>query len=341
MKFRRLGRTGLDVSCIGFGALPLPGLDNRGAGELINTALDLGMNFIDTARSYRESEERVGNAVHRKRGDYYLATKSRARKEDEILKELETSLGFLKTDRIDLYQIHFVNSEDDLRGVLSGDGALKVFKKLRGQGVIDYIGITGHEPDVLLKAAKTGEFDAVQGALSYIEKPQTALDLIEYCAENDIGFIVQKPLAGGAIVKAGSALKWILQHPVSTVIPGMMLKNQVIKNAAVADEEYSLTEKEIAELEAIIAGLDDNFCRRCYYCHPACPEGIRIGVILELLGKARFPENIPTVRRWYRDYKVNASDCTECGLCLSECPYGLPIVDLMKEAHELLRDPVK
>jgi predicted aldo/keto reductase-like oxidoreductase len=341
MKFRRLGRTGLDVSCIGFGALPLPGLNDKEAGEVLNTALDCGMNFIDTARSYRESEELVGKAVHQRRGEFFLATKARTRKEDLIMKELETSLGFLKTDRIDLYQIHFVNSEDDLEDVLSQEGALKVFKKIRESGVVDHVGITGHEPNVLMKAAKTGEFDTVQGALSYIEKPQAALDLIEYCAQNDMGFIVQKPLAGGAIVKAKSGLKWILQHPVSTVIPGMVLKNQVIENALVADEEYSLTGKEIDELEEIITGLDSNFCRRCYYCHPVCPEKIRIGVILELLGKARFPENIPTGRRWYRDYDINASHCTECGLCMDECPYGLPIVDLLKEAHVLLKDPVK
>jgi predicted aldo/keto reductase-like oxidoreductase len=339
MKFRKLGRTGLEVSSVGFGALPLPGLDEEGASVVLNTALDCGMNFIDTARSYRESEELVGMAVSGRRGEFYLATKARTRREDQIMEELETSLGFLKTDRIDLYQIHFVNSSDDLEDVLSGLGALKVLKKIREKGVIDHIGVTGHDPALLLEAAKTGEFDTVQGALSYIEKPRTALDLIDYCSQNDIGFIVQKPLAGGAIINAKSALKWILQHPVSTVIPGMVLKDQVIENAAVADEDYSLTAGEIDELEKIKANLDKDFCRRCYYCHPVCPEDIRIGVILEFSGKARLPENLSVGRRWYRDYKINASHCTECGLCLAECPYELPIIDLLKEAHVLLKDP--
>ena len=139
MKFRRLGRTGLDVSCIGFGALPLPGLDDKDTREVLNTALDCGMNFIDTARSYRESEERVGKAVHQRRNEYYLATKARARTEEGIMKDLETSLGFLKTEKIDLYQIHFVNSEDDLDDVLSTRGALSVFKKIREKGLIDHI----------------------------------------------------------------------------------------------------------------------------------------------------------------------------------------------------------
>ena len=339
MKFRKLGRTGLEISCVGFGALPLPGLDEERASVVLNTALDCGMNFIDTARSYRESEELVGKAVHERRGEFYLATKARTRREDQIMEELETSLGFLKTDRIDLYQIHFVNSAEDLEDVLSNDGALSVLKKIREKGVIDHIGITGHNPELLLKAAKTGEFDTVQGALSYIEKPQSALDLIEFCSRNDIGFIVQKPLAGGAIVNAKTALKWILQHPVSTVIPGMVLKDQAIENAAVADEDYNLTAGEIDELEMIIADMDKDFCRRCYYCHPVCPENIRIGVILEFFGKARQPENIHVGRRWYRDYKINASNCTECGLCLDECPYELPIIDLLKDAHALLKDP--
>ncbi|MBA7692779.1 hypothetical protein ES703_101347 [subsurface metagenome] len=142
------------------------------------------------------------------------------------MEELETSLGNLKTETIDLYQIHYVNTDSELEDILSDQGALKVLKKIREKGIIEFIGITGHNPAVLLDAAKTGEFDTVQGAFSYIEKPQGAIDLISYCSSNDIGFIDQKPLAGGALIHAASALKWILQHPVSTVIPGMVSKEQ-------------------------------------------------------------------------------------------------------------------
>jgi predicted aldo/keto reductase-like oxidoreductase len=162
------------------------------------------------------------------------------------------------------------------------------------------------------------------------------LDLIEYCDEDDIGFIVQKPLAGGAITAAPACLKWILRHPVSTVIPGMVTVGQVIENAAVADGPYSLTGRERADLDAVAASLDKTFCRRCYYCHPACPENIRIGVILEFFEKAKIPENRALSQKWYRGYAINATNCTECGSCLPECPYGLPIVDMLKEAHAAL-----
>jgi predicted aldo/keto reductase-like oxidoreductase len=336
MKYRKLGRTGLMVSCVGFGALPFAGLNPSEAGVVLNAALDAGVNFIDTARGYKDSESLIGLCAARRRGDYYLATKSRARREDKILEELDTSLNLLKTDKLDLYQVHYVNTPDDLRAVLEKGGALDVFKKIRSRGTVKFIGITGHDAGVLLDAAKTGEFDTVQGAFSCVEKEKPILDLIEHCAQNDVGFIVQKPLAGGAITAAPACLKWILQYPVSTVIPGMVTKTQVIQNTAVADGPYALSMREQAELDGIAAVLEKTFCRRCYYCHPACPENIRIGVILEFYEKAKIHENRALSQRWYRGYSINASNCTECGNCLPECPYGLPIVDLLKEAHAVL-----
>jgi predicted aldo/keto reductase-like oxidoreductase len=336
MKCRKLGRTGLMVSCVGFGALPFAGLNQNEARAVINAALDAGVNFVDTARGYKESEQLIGLSAAHRRNEFYLASKSRGRREDKILEDFRTSLSLLKTDRLDLYQVHYVNTPDDLRAVCEKGGALDVFKKLKTRGAVEFIGITGHNAGVLLDAAKTGEFDTVQGAFSYVEKEKPMLDLIEYCAENEIGFIVQKPLAGGAIAAAPACLKWILQHPVSIVIPGMVTVEQVTQNTAVADGPFSLTERERAELDAVAASLDKTFCRRCYYCHPACPENIRIGVILEFFEKAKIPENRALSQRWYRGYTINAANCTECGSCLPECPYGIPIVDMLKEAHAAL-----
>jgi predicted aldo/keto reductase-like oxidoreductase len=336
MLYRMLGRTGLEVSCVGFGALPLAGLNQEEADRVLNTALDLDMNFIDTARGYRESESLIGNAVGGRRGEYHLATKTKARREDEIKKELETSLHNLRTDHLELYQIHYVNRSEELRDVLGPGGALGVMRRLRDEGVCDFIGITGHNASVLMEAAQTGEFDTIQGAFSYIEKEQKILDLIEYCARENIGFIDQKPLAGGAILPAAAGLKWILGYPVSMVIPGMVTVEQVRENARVGSGDIRVSADEEKQLEALARSLGDRFCRRCYYCHPACPEGIRIGVILEFYGKAKIPDNFDLSQRWYRGFKINGSDCTECGLCLDQCPYGLPIPDMLKEAHALL-----
>jgi len=336
MVYRKLGRTGLEVSCIGFGALPLTGLNQEEADGVLNAALDAGMNFIDTARGYRESEALIGNAVGARRREYFLATKTKARREKDIRKELETSLYNLKTDHLDLYQVHYVNTRDALSNVLGPSGALRVMQKLREEGICDFIGITGHDAAVLIEAAKTGEFDTIQGAFSYIEKEQKIYDLIQYCARENIGFIDQKPLAGGAIAPAAAGLKWILSHPISMVIPGMVTVEQVEENARVGSGDFTISKDEREQLETLVLRLGDRFCRRCYYCHPVCPEGIRIGVILEFYGKAEAPENFDLSQRWYRGFKVNGSDCTECGLCLDECPYGLPIPDMLKEAHLLL-----
>jgi len=336
MKYRKLGRTGLMVSCIGFGALPLPALNQEKANNMLNEALDRGINFIDTARGYKESEELLGNAISHRRKDFYLATKTRARRETDIRKELELSLKLLKTDYLDLYQIHYVNTNEELDDVLSPNGALYVLKRLKEEGVIKFIGITGHDASVLLIAAKTEEFDTIQGAFSYIENNDTIKEVIDFCNDNNIGFITQKPLAGGAIRPASAGLKWILQHPVSTVIPGMISVEQVIENTNIADTDYLLKDEEKESLDELLKKLDKFFCRRCYYCHPVCPENIRIGVILEFYGKAQYPENLNIAKRFYQGLEVKEDACTRCGLCENECPYNLPIMDLLEKAHALL-----
>jgi predicted aldo/keto reductase-like oxidoreductase len=336
MEYRTLGRTGINTSCIGFGGIPLTGLNGDEALRVLTAVLDRGINLIDTARGYKESEELIGNSIADRRDEYCLATKTKVRDEDSILKEFEISTAKLKTDVIDLYQIHYVNTKEDLSGVMAPAGALSVIRRLQRKGGVRYIGITGHSPAILRKAAETGEFDSVQGAFSYIEKGDEVLRLIRYCKENDIGFIAQKPLAGGSLLPAQAALRFILGYSVSVVIPGMLSVEQVEENSHAGDGRFTLTAQEERALEAVTVGLGSRFCRRCYYCQPACPQNIRIGVILEFLGKARRPENLALMRRWYAGMAINASECTECGLCLAECPYELPIVDMLKEAHELL-----
>jgi predicted aldo/keto reductase-like oxidoreductase len=336
MQHRKLGRTGIETGCMGFGGIPLVGLNEEEASRVLNRALDLGVNFIDTARGYKESEELIGRTISSRRDEFCLATKTRGRDESRILFEFKTSLENLRTETVDLYQIHYVNTDEELEEVLREDGALSVIRKFQKEGRVRWTGITGHDSGVLLKAAKTGEFDTIQGAFSYIERPPAAVELVHYCAENEIGFIVQKPLAGGALLPATAALKWILQYPVSVVIPGMLSVEQVEENVRAAEGGFDLTQKEREDLETVISRLSDKFCRRCYYCQPVCPQKIRIGVVLEFLGKAQIQENRALARRWYAGMKVKASDCTECGLCLPECPYDLPIIDMLKEAHELL-----
>ncbi|UCB44504.1 MAG: aldo/keto reductase [Spirochaetota bacterium] len=337
MQFRILGRTGQKVSCIGFGGIPIISVNEKEAWHVLNTALDYGINFIDTARGYRESEELIGKSISERREEYFLATKTRGKDEAEVLQEYEKSIGYLKTDIIDLYQIHYINTLDELAHIMKKGSVLDTLRRLQAEGVVRYVGITGHDAEVLLSAARTEEFDAVQGAFSYVEKGKSVNDLIQYCDQNNIGFIVQKPLSGGAISCATAGLRWILGHPVSVVIPGMFTVEQVAENVKAGEGGFELTVEEHRELETIASKLTDNYCRRCNYCHPVCPQNLRIGVILEFYGKGKLPETFALMKRLYNGLEMHASDCTECGLCLPECPYSLPIVDMLKEAHELLK----
>ena len=152
MQHRRLGRTGQKVSCIGFGGIPIIGVDEKEAWHVLNTTLDSGINFIDTARAYRESEQLIGNSISERRGEYFLATKTRGMDEAEILRQFEKSIGYLKTDIIDLYQIHYINTLEEFNHVMKKGAALDVIKRLQAEGVVRYIGITGHDSEVLLSA---------------------------------------------------------------------------------------------------------------------------------------------------------------------------------------------
>ena len=172
-------------------------------------------------------------------------------------------------DLADHYDAFVMVDDAHGEGVLGKGGALSVLQKIRSEGICDHVGITGHDAATLLEAAKTGEFETIQGAFSYLEREQKILDLVDYCHEHDIGFIVQKPLAGGAIAPVDAALKWLLSFPVSTVIPGMVSVEQVVENAAVGFTDAVINDEERGRLDDLVGSLGNRFWNRfwLYICH--------------------------------------------------------------------------
>lgn len=333
MKYRILGKTGLKVSVIGFGGIPIQRVSIEDACSIVNRSLDLGINFFDTARGYTDSEEKLGRALRNRRGEAIIATKSMARSAREMLADIHRSLETMGVAHIDLYQMHNIKDQEAFQTTFGPGGALEALKEAKARGLIGHIGVTGHIKSILMEIISTGEVETVQFPFNPVENAGAA-ELLELAGRKGVGVIVMKPLAGGAFRNAGLALRYLLQHRIATVIPGMDSCRQVEENASLA-EEGSLTPEESRLLEEEAAGLGTTFCRRCEYCQP-CQQGIDIPTVFLLDGYYQRYGLQDWARIRYAGLKARADECLDCGECEEKCPYNLPIRKMLKEAAERL-----
>ncbi len=335
MEYRALGRTGLTVSRLGLGGIPLQRIDAEGARGLIGELLRHGVNFIDTARAYTVSEEYLGAALVGVRDRFVLATKSMARTREAMEQDIARSLENLRTDYIDLYQIHNPSARD-LATVTSPGGALEALLAARGAGKIGHIGITLHSADLFSVAVELPWVETIMFPYNLVETQGE--DLIARCAERGIGFIAMKPLAGGAIEDPATALRFVAGNPdVTVVIPGMAEAAEVAKNAAAVADTAPLTAAELATVAETRERLGTGFCRRCGYCAP-CTVGINIPAVFLFEGyHSRY-----NLKDWaqirYATLSTKASACIGCGKCEARCPYHLPIREMLKKAATVLED---
>ncbi len=335
MQQKVLGKTGLKVGPMAIGGIPIQRVGVEVAKEIVAAALEIGVNFLDTARGYTDSEQKFGEAMAGVRERFVLASKTPSRDGQGAKKDLETSLSMMQTDYIDIYQLHNVSTEQQLEQVLAPGGALEVLQQAQQAGIIRHIGVTGHNDQVLLKAVQTGLFATVQAPVNAVEKQ--FLPVLQAAHELNMGTIAMKPLAGGSFRRPELALRALLAEPlVDVIIPGVDSVEQLRQNAGLASLNAALTPEEAALLQEEVDELGKGFCRRCEYCQP-CPQGIKIPVILILEGYVtRY--NLPEWGRGrYASLDIDASVCEECGICESRCPYNLPITDLLKRAHKNLK----
>lgn len=325
---RVLGKTNLKVNDIGCGGIPIQRLTQQEVNEMINVMIDQGINFIDTARGYSNSEMLIGNAIEGKREYFILATKSMARTYDAMKLDIETSLKNLKTNYIDLYQLHNVPIGENI------EGAIKALEEAKMEKKIGHIGITSHSIEMLEKAIEDNYFETVQFPYNIVEKQ--AEELFRKANKNNIGVIVMKPLAGGAITDSELALKYILNNEdISVIIPGMESVEQIISNNSVKPCDFTVEEeKKIAEIRK---ELNNDFCRRCGYCMP-CPKGINIPFTFLCEGYyLRY-----NLQQWalerYNSMKVKPSECIKCGLCESKCPYNLMIRKKLQDVAKIMEE---
>lgn len=329
MQYVPFGNTGLTVSRVGFGGIPIQRIDAEGTKKLFEKLLERGVNYIDTARGYTVSEEYIGYAIDslKCRDKLYLATKSMAAAKDAFSKDIETSLRNLRTDYIDLYQIHNPSMEK-LDTILAPGGALEALMEAKAAGKIGHIGLTAHSAAVFERALGLDFVESIMFPYNIVETQ--GRELVEKCRECGKAFIAMKPLAGGAIEDGAAAMRYLLTDPnVTVVIPGMFEEREVIENTSFDDSP--LTEDERMRIEQIRSTLTGNFCRRCNYCAP-CTVGINIPSVFLFEGYLERYGLEDWARGRYASLPVKASECIECGACETRCPYELPIRDMLKKA---------
>jgi len=331
MEYRILGKTGLKISRMGLGGIPIQRIDAEGTKSLIHQLMDAGVNFIDSARGYSVSEEYLGYALEGIREKFVLATKSMARTREAMARDIDISLKNLRTDYIDLYQCHNPNLEQ-LEQLMGKGGALEALQEAKTTGKIGHIGITLHSADLFERALALDWVETIMFPYNIVETQGE--DLIARAKEKNIGFIDMKPLAGGALENASLAVRFVAADPnVDVIIPGMADAAEVEMNLAAVEQGGPFTPEEEAEMERIRQEMGQQFCRRCNYCAP-CTVGISIPNMFIFQGYLTRYGLADWAKERYIAQPARASDCIGCGVCEQRCPYNLPIRDMLKRVAE-------
>jgi predicted aldo/keto reductase-like oxidoreductase len=265
---RRLGRTGLYVSELGLGAMDTP--HSPEGTQTVTTAIDLGIDFIDTARDYEGSEHLLGRVI-RERGaeGLHIASKTFRHTASGAQYEIDRSLAVLGLSSVSLYQLHDISKPEAWAEVMAEGGALEGLKVAQYRGLIEHIGLSTHDLDIAREAIVSGEFETVMVEYSAFY-PQSA-PVIELAAEHDVGVIVMRPLGGSgrtsvmrgladgdkaAVLTPANLLRYVLSHPgVSVAIPGARYPSRIIENVAIASDYAPMGEAEKRELEEAAARL--------------------------------------------------------------------------------------
>jgi predicted aldo/keto reductase-like oxidoreductase len=324
----RLGRTNLSVTKLGWGGIPIQRVSEKEGVSVIRAVLDMGVELLDTARGYTNSEYRIGLALQKAHRPVILSTKSAVRTE-KIFEEVRTSLKQMKVKKISIYHLHAVNHFQDYEKVMGAGGAYEGLKRARDEGLIDYIGITSHNLSVLERSIEDGYFDVIMACYSFLE-PDATQKVFPLAKARDIGVLTMKPFSGGVIEQAGPALRFVLSTPDIVPIPGSESLDKARENWKIFEQGHSLSRKDKEYIETLRKEMDQQFCRRCDYCQP-CSEKISIQHMLGLKSVIkRFGPQAEELD-WVVSLIEKARNCSECGDCLPRCPYQLPIPDLIKK----------
>lgn len=332
MRSVQLGATGLTVSEFGFGGIPIIRLDTASAQKLVRYAVDKGITLFDTANKYVDSEDKMGQALQGIRQQVVIATKTGQRDGKAALAELERSLRLLRTDYIDLYQLHQISQPEELDAATAPGGVLEVVRKAQEQGKVRHIGVSSHNLAMALTLVDSGLFASMQFPLNFIES-EAVTTLHPRLKAAGMGNLVMKPFAGGMIDDAKVAFSFLRQYPEAIPLPGFDTQAQVDEILDIYSRPNAVTPELEQRMEGFRQELGGRFCRRCEYCQP-CPQGVSItyAMMYRVVSIRMSPDNavsfsgpiMETVRK-----------CIECGECETRCPYNLPIAQMLHEHLEM------
>ena len=340
--YRTLGRTGLKISVVSFGAMLTP------EPEVIRVALEQGVNYIDTARKYMggRNEEIVGRAVRGMRDKLYIATKTDpdSRTKAEIIRDVETSLRTLGTDHIDVIQLHHLTGKERIF-VAETREALAQLKK---QGKVRFCGVTTHKNEVEVLGALVDDpdrfFDTCLVKYNFKSDPAVTA-AIDRAATAGVGIIAMKTLVGGydtggvgRLSSHQAALKWALQNPrVTAAIAGMKDMAQLREDIAVMGMPFTYADRR--RLERYAEAIAPFYCNFCGSCEEGCPRGVEISTVNRALMYADGGyRNLPLARATYGElpHAATAAACLDCRGCATRCVNGIDIPAKMERARAVL-----
>jgi predicted aldo/keto reductase-like oxidoreductase len=361
MQKRQLGRTEQMVSPIGVGGFHLLEIGDSDAVRIMNTFLDEGGNYIETAAQYGEgeSERKIGLVMKSRRDDCFLTTKCHFRDRQGAARCIDQSLRRLHTDHVDLLIFHHVATDDVLDQILGPDGALEAFTEAREGGKIRYIGISGHGvPDVLIRALSEYHFDAVMTGFNFYDRfnfPAVEETLIPLAKKTGTGIVGMKAFGDGLLWEyPEESIRYALSLPLDVLPLGFNTLEQLQVDLKVVRDFKPLTDREKEEIFTHNPILGNYVCRLCGECLP-CPEGIDIPRIFNYEGwydrqlrdqvirstpdfalrdRVRFWfDDVERARTEYDRLQVKADRCTDCAVCVPKCPYKIDIIAKLKLTH--------
>ncbi|MBO7450482.1 MAG: aldo/keto reductase [Clostridiales bacterium] len=318
-----LGKTGITVPQNAFGALPIQRISTDDAAKLLRNAYEGGMRFFDTARAYSDSEIKVGKAFEGMRDKVFISTKTTATDKAKFLEDLDTSLTNLKTDYIDIYQLHCA-----AKCYGEGDELYEAMVEAKKQGKIRHIGITAHKIGVAEDIVKSGLYETLQFPFSYLATDRD-IALVNSCKENNMGFIAMKGLSGGLLTDSKACMAFMSQYD-ALPIWGIQKQSELDEWLSFFENEITMTDEMKEVIDKDRKELLGEFCRGCGYCMP-CTVEITINQCARMSQMIRRAPSQNWLTDFWQNEMLKIDNCVDCGLCKTRCPYELDIPTLLRK----------